>query len=74
MQFQAAPIPVDPAFGLALLSVRIALRTRPMAIRINRPEIEAPIQQRLVSDAFDSVEDVLFDALEMQRECGPGNR
>lgn len=39
-----------------------------MTIQINRPEIEALIQQRLHSGGFDSVEDVLFDALEMQRE------
>jgi antitoxin ParD1/3/4 len=39
-----------------------------MAIQITRPEIEALIQQRLHSGAFESVEDVLFDALEIQRE------
>jgi antitoxin ParD1/3/4 len=39
-----------------------------MAIEINRPEIEALIQQRLRSGAFTSVEDVLFDALEAQSE------
>ncbi|MGC2450099.1 MAG: hypothetical protein WA477_20785 [Candidatus Sulfotelmatobacter sp.] len=39
-----------------------------MTIEINRPEIEALIQQRLRSDAFESVEDVLFDALEIQGE------
>lgn len=39
-----------------------------MTIQITRPEIEALIQQRLHSGAFDSVEDVLFDALEMQAE------
>ena len=39
-----------------------------MTIEINRPEIEALIQQRLRSGAFESVEDVLFDALEMQKE------
>ena len=39
-----------------------------MTIEINRPEIEALIQQRLHSGAFQSVEDVLFDALEMQAE------
>ena len=39
-----------------------------MAIEIKRPEIEALIQQRLHSGAFESVEDVLFDALEMQSE------
>lgn len=39
-----------------------------MAIEIKRPEIEAIIQQRLHSGGFESVEDVLFDALEMQRE------
>lgn len=44
------------------------LRVRYMTIQINRPEIEALIQQRLHSGAFESVEDVLFDALEMQAE------
>jgi len=39
-----------------------------MTIEINRPEIEALIQQRLQSGAFESVEDVLFDALEIQGE------
>lgn len=39
-----------------------------MTIEINRPEIEALIQQRLHSGAFESVEDVLFDALEIQGE------
>jgi antitoxin ParD1/3/4 len=39
-----------------------------MTIEINRPEIEALIQQRLHSGAFRSVEDVLFDALEIQAE------
>jgi antitoxin ParD1/3/4 len=39
-----------------------------MTIQINRPEIEALIQERLHSGAFESVEDVLFDALEIQRE------
>jgi len=39
-----------------------------MTIQINRPEIEALIQQRLHSGAFESVEDVLFDALEIQAE------
>jgi len=39
-----------------------------MTIEINRPEIEAIIQQRLRSGAFESVEDVLFDALELQGE------
>jgi antitoxin ParD1/3/4 len=39
-----------------------------MTIEINRPEIEALIQQRLHSGAFQSVEDVLFDALEIQGE------
>ena len=37
-------------------------------IQITRPEIEALILQRLHSGAFESVEDVLFDALEIQRE------
>ncbi len=39
-----------------------------MTIEIKRPEIEALIQQRLHSGAFESVEDVLFDALEIQSE------
>jgi len=39
-----------------------------MTIEINRPEIEALIQQRLHSGAFESVEDVLFDALAIQGE------
>jgi hypothetical protein len=39
-----------------------------MTIQINRPEIETLIQQRLHIGAFDNVEDVLFDALELQRE------
>ena len=39
-----------------------------MTIEITRPEIEALIHQRLHSGAFESVEDVLFDALEVQRE------
>lgn len=39
-----------------------------MTIEIKRPEIEALIQQRLHSGGFESVEDVLFDALEIQGE------
>jgi hypothetical protein len=39
-----------------------------MTIETKRPEIEALIQQRLHGGAFESVEDVLFDALEMQAE------
>ena len=39
-----------------------------MTIEIKRPEIEALIQQRLRSGGFESIEDVLFDALEIQRE------
>ena len=39
-----------------------------MPIEIKRPEIKALIQQRLHSGAFKSVEDVLFDALEIQGE------
>ncbi len=39
-----------------------------MTIEINRPEIEAIIRQRLHSGAFENVEDVLFDALELQSE------
>ncbi len=39
-----------------------------MSIEIKRPEIEALIQQRLHSGAFETVEDKLFDTLEIQRE------
>ena len=39
-----------------------------MTIQMTRPEIEALIQQRLHSGAFENVEDVLFDALEIQGE------
>lgn len=39
-----------------------------MTIEIKRPEIEALIRQRLHSGAFESVEDVLSDALGMQSE------
>jgi antitoxin ParD1/3/4 len=39
-----------------------------MTIEINCPEIEALIQQRLHSGAFESLEHVLFDALEIQGE------
>ena len=39
-----------------------------MTIEINRPELEALSQRRLPSGAFESVEDVLFDALELQGE------
>jgi antitoxin ParD1/3/4 len=39
-----------------------------MTIEIKRPEIEALIQERLHSGGFESLEDVLFDALEIQRE------
>ncbi|MGC2476740.1 MAG: hypothetical protein WA485_20570 [Candidatus Sulfotelmatobacter sp.] len=39
-----------------------------MTIQITRPEIEALIQRRLHSGVFESVEDVLFDALEIQGE------
>lgn len=39
-----------------------------MTIEIKRQEIEALIQQRMHSGGFESAEDVLFDALEMQRE------
>ena len=39
-----------------------------MTIEIDRPEIEALIRQRLHSGAFETVEDVLFDALEIQGE------
>ena len=47
---------------------RTVLQAFSMTIQINRPEIEALIQQRLHSGAFESVEDVLFDALEIQAE------
>lgn len=39
-----------------------------MTIEITRPEIEELIRERLHSGAFDCVEDVLFDALEMLKE------
>src|ERR1700677_774194 len=39
-----------------------------VTIEIKRPEIEALIQQRLRSGVFENVEDVLFDALEIQGE------
>ena len=39
-----------------------------MTIQINRPEIEALVQQRLQSGAFQSAEDVISDALEVQAE------
>jgi antitoxin ParD1/3/4 len=39
-----------------------------MTIEIKRPEIEALIHERLLGGGFESVEDVLFDALEIQRE------
>jgi antitoxin ParD1/3/4 len=39
-----------------------------MTLQINRPEIEALIQQGLHSGAFQSAEDVLFEALEIQGE------
>ena len=39
-----------------------------ITIEITRPEIEAMVQKRLHSGAFESVEDVLFDALEAQKE------
>ena len=39
-----------------------------MTIEITRPEIESLIEQRLHSGAFESVEDVLIDALEAQEE------
>ncbi len=39
-----------------------------MTIEIKRPEIEALIQERLRSGAFENGEDVLFDALEIQSE------
>jgi antitoxin ParD1/3/4 len=47
---------------------KIPNRGQVMTIEIKRPEIEALIQQRLHSGAFESVEDVLFDALEIQSE------
>jgi hypothetical protein len=39
-----------------------------MHIEISRPELEALIQKRLQSGAFDSVEEVIFRALEAQDE------
>jgi antitoxin ParD1/3/4 len=39
-----------------------------LSIEIKRPELEALIQERLHSGAFETVEDVLLDALEIQRE------
>jgi len=39
-----------------------------MTIEIKRSEIEALMQERPRSGAFSTVEDVLFDALEMQGE------
>jgi antitoxin ParD1/3/4 len=39
-----------------------------MHIEIRRPELEALIQKRLQSGAFDSVEEILFRALEAQDE------
>src|SRR5271170_1568073 len=56
----------DNTYNVASL-VRSTSRV-PMTIEIKRPEIEALIQQRLHSGAFESVEDVLFDALEIQGE------
>jgi antitoxin ParD1/3/4 len=47
---------------------QLFLEGQAMTIEIKRPEIEALIQQRLHSGAFESVEDVLFDALEIQSE------
>jgi hypothetical protein len=45
-----------------------------MTIQIKRPEIEALIQQRLHSGAFESVEDVLFDALKYKLNVRHGCR
>jgi antitoxin ParD1/3/4 len=39
-----------------------------MTIETNRPEIEALIRERLDSGAFESIEDVLYDALGMQSD------
>jgi antitoxin ParD1/3/4 len=39
-----------------------------MHIEIRRPELEALIKKRLQSGVFDSVEDVIFRALEAQDE------
>jgi antitoxin ParD1/3/4 len=39
-----------------------------ISIQINRSEIEALVQQRLQSRAFQSVDDVISDALEVQVE------
>ncbi len=38
-----------------------------MTIEIKRAEVEALIQERLDSGAFESAEDVILDALEVQR-------
>ncbi len=37
-----------------------------MTITLNKPEIEALIQKRLASGAFESVDDVIYRALESQ--------
>ena len=48
--------------------IECSCKTNATTIEINRPEIEALIQQRLHSGAFESVEEVIYDALEVQRE------
>jgi len=48
-----------------------------MTIEINRPELEAVIRQRLETGQFESVEDVLWHALNPaspQREPAPASR
>ncbi len=40
-----------------------------VTIEINRPELEALIQERLRSGAFQNVEDVLWDALKTKPEA-----
>ena len=44
------------------------LKEPSMAIEIKRQDPEVLIQQRMHSGGFETVEDVLFDALEMQHE------
>jgi hypothetical protein len=51
------------------LGVTIRMRMNDlMTIEITKPEIEVLIQQRLRSGAFESVEEILLDALETQGE------
>lgn len=44
-----------------------------MTIEIHKPEIEALIQQRLQSGAFNDVEEVLLDALQSSAPPPPAN-